>query len=160
MAAHLSDCRQYISIRNLHPASEDYGNNFIGPSFLYRAEVASAIGLYDFPNFGGEDYDFWLRMHLTTRIHHVEEPLYLYRVHDNTISGPFDNLGLPETSVMLYGPIYRDEAPYSPTRHWLGRRSIVPGGISGNTTLSILLPICKYPDAGSCFLSMGFSCAR
>jgi len=78
-----------VTIENFHS-----GDNFIGASFLYRREVADIVGRYADDAFGGEDYDFWLRMHLVTEFRHVAEPLYKYRVHDNTLTSRAEELGL------------------------------------------------------------------
>src|SRR5439155_7583972 len=79
-----------VTIENFHAS----GDNFIGASFLYRREVGDILGAYADDVFGGEDYDFWLRMHLVTRFCHVAEPLYKYRVHPNTITARADELGI------------------------------------------------------------------
>ncbi len=79
-----------VTVENFH----DSGDNFLGASFLYRADVAAVVGGYDNAAFGGEDYDFWLRMHLVTRFRHVDEVLYRYRVHDNTLSAKAKELDL------------------------------------------------------------------
>jgi glycosyltransferase involved in cell wall biosynthesis len=71
-----------VSIVNLH----DTPDNFIGASFLYRREMADIVGRYSENMFRGEDYDYWLRMHLATRFHHIAQPLYRYRVHDDTLT--------------------------------------------------------------------------
>ena len=78
------------TIENFHNS----GDNFLGGSFLYRAEIAAVVGAYEPDAFGGEDYDFWLRMHLVTRFRHVEDVLYRYRVHDNTLTARVKELDL------------------------------------------------------------------
>jgi glycosyltransferase involved in cell wall biosynthesis len=84
-----------VTIDNFHKS----GDNFIGPSFLYRRVVADIVGSYADDAFGGEDFDFWLRMHLVTEFRHVAEPLYKYRVHADTLTTRaedlrlFDNIG-------------------------------------------------------------------
>ena len=75
-----------VTIENLHSRND----NFIGPSFLYRREIADSVGRYSDHAFGAEDYDFWLRAHLATEFHHVAEPLYKYRVHDDCLSARLD----------------------------------------------------------------------
>ena len=90
-----------VTITNLH----DTGDNFIGASFLYRAEVAAVVGPYDDSAFGGEDYDYWLRMHLVTNFRHVDESLYCYRVHDNTLTARAGELDL---SANIGGVRYLD----------------------------------------------------
>ena len=62
-------------------------DNFIGPFFMYRREVAETIGQYR--NLEGfEDYDYWLR--ISTRFHiwhiHTNEVMYNYRLHKNTLT--------------------------------------------------------------------------
>jgi O-antigen biosynthesis protein len=79
-----------VTIENFHRS----GDNFIGASFLYRRTVAAIVGSYADDAFGGEDYDFWLRMHLITEFRHVAEPLYKYRVHADTLTARADDLGL------------------------------------------------------------------
>jgi glycosyltransferase involved in cell wall biosynthesis len=71
-----------VSIVNFHKTPD----NFIGASFLYRREMADIVGRYSENMFRGEDYDYWLRMHLATRFHHIAQPLYRYRVHDDTLT--------------------------------------------------------------------------
>ncbi len=64
-------------------------DNFINACFMYRADVARALcGQYAADLTGLEDYDFWLRIKAFGRIKHIKnsQPLYLYRVHDNTLS--------------------------------------------------------------------------
>jgi len=71
-----------VTLENFHLS----GDNFIGPSFLYRADVASVVGRYDENAFGAEDYDYWLRMHLVSPFVHAPHVLYQYRVHANSVS--------------------------------------------------------------------------
>ncbi len=84
-----------VTIENFHRS----GDNFIGASFLYRRAVAAIVGAYADDTFGGEDYDFWLRLHLVTEFRHVAKPLYKYRVHADTLTARaedlrlFDNIG-------------------------------------------------------------------
>ena len=81
---------QAATIENLH----DSADNFVGASFLYRADAAAVIGPYDENTFGAEDYDYWLRLHLVTPFVHVPEVLYRYRVHDNTLNAQARSLNL------------------------------------------------------------------
>lgn len=79
-----------VTIENFHHSAD----NFIGASFLYRRSVADIVGPYLDDAFGGEDYDFWLRMHLVTQFRHIAEPLYKYRVHADTLTRRAEELGL------------------------------------------------------------------
>lgn len=60
--------------------------NGIGCCFLYRKDVAEKVGIYNEKYFLAEDYDFWLRLSLETKLLPLHEPLYLYRVHDEALS--------------------------------------------------------------------------
>lgn len=81
-----------VTTANLHES----GDNFIGASFMYRRSAATAVGDYVADTFGGEDYDFWLRIHSLFAIGHVPQVLYKYRVHDNTLNARAASLGLYE----------------------------------------------------------------
>lgn len=62
-------------------------DNFIGPCFMYRGFIGLCLGDYD-TQLGIEDYDYWMRVNSFFRIEHlgVDNCLYKYRVHDNTLS--------------------------------------------------------------------------
>lgn len=79
-----------VTLDNFHHS----GDNFLGASFLWRADVQAIVGPYDESTFGGEDYDMWLRMHLVTEFVHVPKVLYKYRVHDNTLNAKAKELDL------------------------------------------------------------------
>lgn len=62
-------------------------DNFIGPYFLYRKEVAEKVG--DYRNvLGFEDYDYWLRIESNSKVKHFassgEE--YFYRIHAESLT--------------------------------------------------------------------------
>jgi glycosyltransferase involved in cell wall biosynthesis len=70
-------------------------DNFIGPCFMYRGWVGTLLGDYD-DVLGVEDYDYWMRVYLSFRIAHLgtDEPLYQYRVHDNSLTANAGSLGI------------------------------------------------------------------
>jgi glycosyltransferase involved in cell wall biosynthesis len=86
-----------VTATNFH----DSGDNFLGASFMWRAEVHEVVGSHDENTFGGEDYDFWLRMNMVTPFTHVAQSLYLYRVHDNTLNARAKELKLFENIQRL-----------------------------------------------------------
>ena len=53
---------------------------------LIRREVYNAVGGYDINLETAEDYDLCLKLSEVTQIEHIEEPLYYYRWHDDSIS--------------------------------------------------------------------------
>ena len=81
-----------VTFENLH----DSGDNFIGPSFMYRRHVAKIIGDYVHDTFGGEDYDYWLRLNSLFTIKHLNKILYKYRVHENTLNAKARELNIFE----------------------------------------------------------------
>lgn len=62
-------------------------NNCVGASFMYRNNVRNDIGEYDEGRFLVEDYDYWLRIIFHYGwIDYLDEKLYLYRVHEDSLS--------------------------------------------------------------------------
>lgn len=70
-------------------------DNYIDACAVFRKQLFNELGGFDgnMPFMGHEDWDFWLRMLLHKKnFHYIPEPLYKYRVRDNsmlkTITGP------------------------------------------------------------------------
>jgi len=63
----------------------------IGACFLYKKSVIHKIGLYNTDAFCAEDYDYWCRMALLGKIYYSKENLYIYRLHENTLSSTRQN---------------------------------------------------------------------
>ena len=55
-------------------------------AFMYRRDVAMKVGEYDPKLEGAEDWDMWLRMLDVTQPVSVPQLLYLYRIHDNSMT--------------------------------------------------------------------------
>ncbi|MBK9974013.1 MAG: glycosyltransferase [Planctomycetes bacterium] len=60
------------------PVSELATRNVVGACFLYRAEVARQVGVYDPGRKLAEDWDYWLRMSKVGRIGRLARVLYDY----------------------------------------------------------------------------------
>ena len=60
--------------------------NCVGACFLYRREVDRALGGYREDLFLAEDYDFWLRAFLEFCLEPLDEILYFYRRHDQSLT--------------------------------------------------------------------------
>jgi glycosyltransferase involved in cell wall biosynthesis len=58
----------------------------VGPCFLYRADVAKKIGEYNESMFLIEDYEYWLRLGLISKLFHIKESLYFYRTHPGSLT--------------------------------------------------------------------------
>lgn len=64
-----------------------YVRNRVGACFLYRSEIVDAIGGYNPNSFLVEDYEYWLRILFKyNSIGNINEKLYLYRIHDKSLS--------------------------------------------------------------------------
>lgn len=64
-----------------------YVRNRVGACFLYRSEVVETIGEYNKNSFLVEDYEYWLRILFKYKsIGNINENLYLYRIHDKSLS--------------------------------------------------------------------------
>ncbi len=68
-------------------------DNFVNACVLYRADLALHAGDYSTEYLGFEDYDFWMRLSVLASGAHIdlEDPLYQYRLHRNTLT---ENLGV------------------------------------------------------------------
>ena len=58
----------------------------IGACFLYRSSIARLVGKYNENLFLIEDYEFFLRMGLKTKIKHIPQSFYYYRVHNQSLT--------------------------------------------------------------------------
>ncbi|MCX6718067.1 MAG: glycosyltransferase [Candidatus Staskawiczbacteria bacterium] len=67
------------------PKSLD-NNNFIGACFLYRREVYEKIGEYDLKLRLAEDYNYWLRIRQSFKMKRINDFLYYYRHHQNSLT--------------------------------------------------------------------------
>lgn len=55
-------------------------------SFLYRTTVAEQVGLYDVDLNGAEDWDMWLRILEVCDAVYVDDLLYYYRIHSDSMT--------------------------------------------------------------------------
>lgn len=63
-------------------------SNCVGACFMYRKKVLEKIGGYDLNMFLIEDYDYWLRILFEFgTIGYIDEPLYAYRFHADSLTG-------------------------------------------------------------------------
>lgn len=58
----------------------------VGACFLYKRGVHEALGGYDETMFLAEDYDFWMRAALRFNLVPLHEDLYLYRMHEGSLT--------------------------------------------------------------------------
>ncbi len=62
-------------------------NEFVHGSVMMRKDALESVGGYDewFPT--TEDYDLWLRLADEYEVHNIDEPLYYFRQHDDSLYG-------------------------------------------------------------------------
>jgi glycosyltransferase involved in cell wall biosynthesis len=60
--------------------------NPVGACFLYTRRVAEVVGAYNPALPLAEDYEYWLRVFLRFRMHHIGRNLYYYRRHPSALS--------------------------------------------------------------------------
>ncbi len=84
-------------------ALNTYANNTIGAAFLYRAEAAYLLEDYSKFKTNLEDYDYWMRMNSLLKIRHIDEekPIYLYRIHDESLTARDKELGITKNRFKL-----------------------------------------------------------
>ena len=63
--------------------------NSVGPCFLYKRKVYSAIGDYDPEMFLVEDYDYWLRVYKKFNMKIMYKKLYYTRKHDQSLTSMY-----------------------------------------------------------------------
>ena len=69
------------------PDRVNLGNsNHIRACFLYSRKVKDIIGDYDPEVLLSEDYDYWIRVSKKFSMYHLNEPLYYFRMHHDTLS--------------------------------------------------------------------------
>jgi glycosyltransferase involved in cell wall biosynthesis len=62
------------------------GNCFHHGSVMIRKDCLNQVGMYEVDLEPSEDYDLWLRLSEVTRMANMEEGLYYYREHTNSVS--------------------------------------------------------------------------
>jgi glycosyltransferase involved in cell wall biosynthesis len=75
--------------------------NRVGACFLYRREVAAAVGEYRTRFALVEDYDYWLRVAKRFRIAPLSEPLYRYRLHPESLTSRRGARVKEQTALLL-----------------------------------------------------------
>lgn len=61
-------------------------HNYVGPCFLYTRQVYGKVGDYN-PDFVlAEDYEYWMRVIKHFKMKSIEDCLYCYRLHGNSLT--------------------------------------------------------------------------
>lgn len=62
-------------------------DNCVGGCFLYRRQVYETVGDFHEEAFLAEDYEYWLRVREKFRMKKMDEALYNYRMHEESLTG-------------------------------------------------------------------------
>lgn len=84
------------------------GNN-VGACFLYRADVAKAVGGYRNDLLYIEDYEYWLRIYFHSQIDYLNEILYEYRHHSKSLTESKKNNVQNALERFLWNNLYKYE---------------------------------------------------
>lgn len=84
-------------------ALNTFANNTIGAAFMYRKSAAHILEDYSKFKTNLEDYDYWMRMNSLLKIEHTDEekPLYLYRIHSESLTAHDKELGITKNRYKL-----------------------------------------------------------
>jgi len=74
------------SLRRLESPLRLNSENGVGACFLYTREMYQSIGEYTVSLGLVEDYDYWIRISEKFAMHHISQPLYLYREHGDSLT--------------------------------------------------------------------------
>lgn len=105
-------CGDSITASHIDVTPEHLLEGTIGACFLYRADIAKEVGPYNVECFLAEDFEYWLRMGLRTKFGKINEVLYNYRIHPNSLTGSrmqeimAVNLKVKESMIERYKETY------------------------------------------------------
>lgn len=85
--------------------------NCVRGCFMYRHEVHNALKGYDVNRFLVEDWDFWLRASMQFKFKPLKEDLYLYRMHEGSLTAT--RLAEIHTKTALLIEEYLAKVPYA-----------------------------------------------
>lgn len=80
-----------------------FANNTIGAAFMYRRKAAYILEDYSRFKTNLEDYDYWMRLNSVFKIEHTDEekPIYLYRIHGDSLTAHDKELGITKNRYKL-----------------------------------------------------------
>ena len=89
------------------PISHLIFGNTVGAAFIYDKNVYQKLKGYDENLHTVEDYDFWIRAALNFNFFHLDENLYQYRIHEeslssNTLHNEHSLLNLNEKVIKIF----------------------------------------------------------
>ena len=87
----VSEFGESIIKKNLEGVSNLLFGNTIGPSFLYKRAVFERNQGYSENLFLIEDHDFWIRAARHSKFYHLNEDIYSYRIHNESLSSNIES---------------------------------------------------------------------
>ena len=95
----IESCGKYRKILKMKDSSLLLFGNSIGASFLYKKEVYLRNDGYNENLHTVEDYDFWLRASIHSTFNHIDEVLYNFRSHQDSLSSKLNISGSVENNI-------------------------------------------------------------
>lgn len=86
--------------------------NVVGACFLYTRKLFKGNGVYNNKLFLVEDYDFWLRAFMKFKFHHINNTLYKYRVHEESLTSQLStinserNIVFEKNKISMYSNVF------------------------------------------------------
>lgn len=92
-----------LRLPSLTESISEINDNFINACFLYRREAGVLTGQYLSELLGFEDYDYWLRLSLSSRLAKLqtESPLYNYRLHSQSLTAALNTEDLAQKQLEI-----------------------------------------------------------
>jgi len=112
----------YVRDYPAQPASRLAYINALGPCFMYRRSVYESIGPYDPELFLAEDYDYWLRIYRHFEIACLNQVLYEFRWHDQSLTNttrPVTLRASVEKTLRRHLPYLHRSSPRERARGWI-----------------------------------------
>ncbi|AVK82806.1 hypothetical protein C3943_04140 [Lysinibacillus sp. B2A1] len=82
---------EVVGVMNSNCQNRIYLHNYIGACFMYDRKVYESIGDYDEKLRLVEDYDYWIRVHEKYPMIHLNQTLYRYMIHSESLSSTKKN---------------------------------------------------------------------
>ena len=119
--------------------------NTVGASFLYTRRIFEAIGEYDTNLFLAEDYDYWMRIYANGAIMHIDDDLYLYRRHSQSLTETKKELIQKQTYKALmknFLPMYATAVKTNQRNQFFDHIIMRAGEEFGEEARDYLLTVC------------------
>ena len=85
----VDEANQFLGVVKRGPIERLAAESCLGGGFLYTRTVYEKVGPYNEQTFLAEDYDYWLRVSASFTLAHLNQPLYYYRQHPDSLTSRY-----------------------------------------------------------------------